>query len=60
MLFEKYKTSNKEIGTGIGGYDIKRIADFLFNHYEGWILNLDDEEYPVSYSFIIDIIGNLK
>jgi type I restriction enzyme M protein len=60
MFFEKYKTSNKEIGTGIGGYDIKRIADFLFNDYEGWILNLDEEEYPVSYSFIFDIIGNLK
>jgi type I restriction enzyme M protein len=60
MFFEKYKTSNKEIGTGIGGYDIKRIADFLFHDYERWILNLDDEEYPVSYSFIFDIIGNLK
>ena len=46
----KFSTANKQLGTGIGGYDINRIADYFGN--EDWKLELEDQnEFPVSFEF---------
>ena len=46
----KFSTADKEIGTGLGGYDINRIANYFRN--EDWKLELDNQnEFPVSFEF---------
>lgn len=46
----KFSTANREIGTGLGGYDINRIAKYFGN--EDWKLNLsEDSEFSVSFEF---------
>ena len=46
----KFSTANREIGTGLGGYDINRIAKYFGN--EDWKLNLsEDSEFTVSFEF---------
>jgi type I restriction enzyme M protein len=50
----KYSTANPEKGTGLGGYDINRIATY-FNGTWDLILN-EDEVYPVKFSFSFPII----
>jgi type I restriction enzyme M protein len=45
----KFRTSNKNLGTGLGGYDIDRIAKYFGN--EDWDLDLSDSQYPVSFRF---------
>ena len=33
-LFRKYVTTDPDKGSGIGGYDIKRIADIIFDSWD--------------------------
>ncbi len=48
-FISKYKTSDSTIGTGLGGYDINRIAEYF--HSE-WFLRLNtDPLFPVQFSF---------
>lgn len=51
----KYTTANPTKGTGLGGYDINRIATYFDN--EEWELNLNNEEvFPVTFKFSFPII----
>lgn len=50
----KFITSNRQIGTGLGGYDIDRIAAFFKN--KDWKLDLDaQDEYPVLFEFNFNV-----
>lgn len=50
----KYNTAHSEKGTGIGGYDINRIAGYFGN--EDWILELNESAiYPVIFKFAFEI-----
>lgn len=45
----KYKTSDRSSGTGLGGYDINRIAEYFESE---WFLKLNqDPLFPVQFSF---------
>lgn len=51
----KYSTANSEKGTGLGGYDINRIAAFFGN--PDWELILDENTiYPVTFKFNFPIV----
>ena len=51
----KYKTANPSRGTGLGGYDINRIASHFGN--EEWELILNNEGvFPVIFKFSFPII----
>lgn len=51
----KYTTANPSKGTGLGGYDINRIASYFDN--EEWELILNSEEvFPVIFKFSFPII----
>lgn len=51
----KYTTANPSRGTGLGGYDINRIASYFDN--EDWELNLNEDEiFPVVIKFNFPII----
>lgn len=51
----KYSTANSEKGTGLGGYDIDRIATYFEN--PDWELILDENTiYPVIFKFSFPII----
>ncbi len=46
----KYTTAHPVKGTGLGGYDINRIATYFGN--PNWELHLDDKDvYPVEFEF---------
>ncbi|MGG5614711.1 N-6 DNA methylase [Myroides odoratimimus] len=49
-FISKYSTANTEKGTGLGGYDIHRIAKYFDD--ENWILDLNnDPVYKVKFKF---------
>tara|TARA_R110002049_G_scaffold209615_2_gene380525 strand:+ start:1375 stop:3825 length:2451 start_codon:yes stop_codon:yes gene_type:complete len=51
----KYTTLNNQKGTGLGGYDINRIASHFGN--PDWDLILDENDiYPVTFKFNFSII----
>lgn len=57
-FIEKFNTTDKEKGTGIGGYDINRIAKYLGD--SEWVMDLNPTElYPVAFKFLF-IIKTLK
>lgn len=45
----KYKTADQSNGSGLGGYDINRIATYFGN--ESWELQLNNDIYPVIFRF---------
>lgn len=45
----KFSTTNEESGTGLGGYDINRIAEYFES--SDWQLILNEEIYPVIFRF---------
>jgi type I restriction enzyme M protein len=48
-FISKYKTSDEANGTGLGGYDINRIAEYFDSE---WFLRLNtDPLFPVQFSF---------
>lgn len=48
-FISKYKTSDKANGTGLGGYDINRIAEYFETE---WFLRLNtDPLFPVQFNF---------
>lgn len=49
-FISKYSTANRENGTGLGGYDINRIAEYFNNHDWELVLN-EDPIYPVKFKF---------
>lgn len=50
----KYSTGDKDAGSGIGGYDINRIAEY-FNNPEWELILSEDLLYPVKFKFIFPI-----
>ncbi|SEW51623.1 N-6 DNA methylase [Chitinophaga arvensicola] len=49
-FISKYSTANPESGSGIGGYDINRIAQYFSD--ENWELVLEEDPiYPVKFKF---------
>jgi type I restriction enzyme M protein len=57
-FISKYSTAQTEKGTGIGGYDINRIAIYLGDN--NWVLDLDPSDiYPVTFKFSF-VIKSLK
>lgn len=53
-FISKYSTANKGEGTGIGGYDIDRIATYFGD--SDWTLDLNTSEiYPVIFKFSFTI-----
>ena len=50
----KYSTADSLNGTGLGGYDINRIATYFENEDWSLILN-DDPIYPVIFRFSLAI-----
>jgi type I restriction enzyme M protein len=50
----KFTTAHPDRGTGLGGYDINRIATYFGN--SDWKLHLDDKGiYPVEFEFMFNI-----
>lgn len=49
----KYKTADQSNGSGLGGYDINRIATYFGN--ENWELQLNNDIYPVIFRFSFSI-----
>ena len=49
----KFNTSNVNIGSGLGGYDVHRIASYFEN--PDWSLLLDSPIYPVEFRFKFQI-----
>lgn len=49
-FISKYSTGNPQIGSGLGGYDINRIAEYFNNQNWELILN-EDPIYPVKFKF---------
>ncbi len=46
----KYSTAHSEKGTGLGGYDINRIATYFEN--DDWVLDLNNDPlFPVIFRF---------
>ncbi|MCX6265752.1 MAG: N-6 DNA methylase [Bacteroidetes bacterium] len=53
-FISKYTTVNPVAGSGLGGYDINRIAEYFNN--PGWELILNDDPiYPVKFKFHFQI-----
>ena len=52
-FIRKYSTSNPKKGSGLGGYDIHRIAKYFEN--PDWELKFDDPIYPVKFKFQFNI-----
>lgn len=52
----KYVTSDPQKGSGIGGYDINRIAEFFRAPWD-LILN-DDKLFPVEFKFYFPLVAN--
>ena len=52
-FIRKYSTSNPNKGSGLGGYDIHRIAKYFEN--PDWELKFDDPIYPVKFKFQFNI-----
>lgn len=50
----KYSTGDKDAGSGIGGYDINRIAEY-FNNPEWELILSEDILYPVKFKFSFPI-----
>jgi len=50
----KYSTANSTNGSGLGGYDINRIATYFYNPNWELILN-EDPFYPVKFKFLFPI-----
>lgn len=49
-FISKYSTANPQVGSGLGGYDINRIAEYFYN--PNWELILaKDPIYPVKFKF---------
>lgn len=49
-FIQKFSTADSKRGSGLGGYDINRIAKYFSN--EDWKLQLNKEElYPVKFQF---------
>ena len=49
-FISKYSTANPELGSGLGGYDINRIAEYFSD--PNWELILsEDPIYPVKFKF---------
>ncbi|WP_100613623.1 N-6 DNA methylase [Confluentibacter citreus] len=58
-FIQKYSTANPEKGTGMGGYDINRIAKYFKS--EDWELDLNnDTPFPVIFKFNFPIIPILN
>lgn len=55
-FIEKYKTTKIGKGTGIGGYDIHRIAEHLGDRDWELVLNEENSLYPVRFRFRFPII----
>ena len=53
-FISKYSTANPENGSGLGGYDINRIAEYFENKDWELILN-SDPIYPVKFKFQFNI-----
>ena len=53
-FISKYSTQDTNAGSGLGGYDIQRIAEYLGNPEWELILN-SDPFYPVKFKFIFPI-----
>ena len=49
----KFSTADSSSGSGLGGYDINRIATYFMN--ENWELVLNDPLYPVIFRFSLSI-----
>ena len=49
-FISKYSTANPELGSGLGGYDINRIAEYFNDSNWELILN-EDPIYPVKFKF---------
>jgi type I restriction enzyme M protein len=49
-FISKHSTSNENLGSGLGGYDINRIAEYFNNPDWELILN-EDPIYPVKFKF---------
>lgn len=53
----KYKTTDNQQGSGIGGYDINKIAKY-FNDKEWELILNENPLYPVNFKFHFEIINN--
>ncbi len=51
----KFSTANPDKGTGLGGYDINRIAEY-FNNPDWKLILKEDDPFPVSFKFNFPII----
>jgi type I restriction enzyme M protein len=49
-FISKYSTANPDAGSGLGGYDVNRIAQYFYNPTWELILN-EDPIYPVKFKF---------
>ncbi len=49
-FISKYSTANPDAGSGLGGYDVNRIAEYFNNPTWELILN-EDPIYPVKFKF---------
>jgi len=49
-FISKYSTANPDAGSGLGGYDVNRIAEYFYNPTWELILN-EDPIYPVKFKF---------
>ncbi|MFV8356853.1 ATP-binding protein [Flavobacterium sp. XS1P32] len=53
-FISKFSSTNNQKGTGIGGYDINRIATYFGN--DDWALELNSNPiYPVIFKFLFPI-----
>lgn len=53
-FISKFSTANSDKGTGIGGYDINRIATYFGN--DDWTLELNSNPiYPVIFKFLLPL-----
>lgn len=53
-FISKFSTANPDMGSGLGGYDINRIASYFGN--EEWVLELNSNPlYPVIFKFLFQI-----
>lgn len=54
QFITKFTTRSKQMGTGIGGYDINRIAEYFGN--KDWILVSDERhDFPVQFHFTFNL-----
>jgi type I restriction enzyme M protein len=53
-FISKFSTANSDKGTGIGGYDINRIATYFGN--DDWTLELNSNPlYPIIFKFLLPL-----